>query len=112
MFNICDDYLSQEGNITDGTTVALYEVMFAGDGYEATHTLNIFGDMDSMNEAYSTEQDSDWFLFIEKLNQFIERLLLAGRAIHTFNMEGEAPIHHILQLNVDDLINLLKDGII
>ena len=42
---ICDDYLSQDGNVTEGTTVALYEVMFGGKGFEATHTLNIYGDM-------------------------------------------------------------------
>ena len=29
VFNICNDYLSQAGNVTEGTTVALYEVMFA-----------------------------------------------------------------------------------
>ena len=104
VFNICNDYLSQEGNVTEGTTVALYEIMFAGDGYEATHTLNIYGDMDSMNKAYSTEQDSDWFLFIEKLNQFIEPVAsLAGRAIKSYNdKDDSAPIHQLWVMNVSE----------
>ena len=96
VFNICNDYLSQKGNVTEGTTVALYEIMFAGDGYEATHTLNIYGDMDSMNKAYSTEQDSDWFLFIEKLNQFISPVAsLAGRAIKSYNADDDLSLIHI-----------------
>ena len=54
--------------------------MFAGDNNA------IFGDMDSMNKAYSTEQDSDWFLFIEKLNQFIDPNGLS---------DDSAPIHQL-----------------
>ena len=30
VLNICDEYLSQEANVTEGTTIALYEIMFAG----------------------------------------------------------------------------------
>tara|TARA_Y100000768_G_scaffold243030_2_gene184149 strand:+ start:4911 stop:5600 length:690 start_codon:yes stop_codon:yes gene_type:complete len=104
VFNICNDYLSQQGNVTEGTTVALYEVMFAGDGFEATHTLNIYGDMESMNRAYSNEQDSDWFLFIEKLNQFIDPVAsLAGRALKAYNEDDDSdPIHQLWIMNVSE----------
>ena len=101
---ICDDYLSQDGNVTEGTTVALYEVMFGGKGFEATHTLNIYGNMESMNNAYNNDQGADWLLFITQLNQFIEPVSsLAGRALKAYNADDDSdPIHQLWVMNVKD----------
>tara|TARA_B110000014_G_scaffold230032_1_gene191243 strand:- start:1196 stop:1882 length:687 start_codon:yes stop_codon:yes gene_type:complete len=110
VLNICDEYLSQEGNVTEGTTIALYEIMFAGKGFDATHTLNIYGDMESMNNGYNKAQKADWFLFLTQLNQFIEPVAsLAGRAIKAYNENDDSdPIHQLWLMNVSNSSKFLN----
>lgn len=110
VLNICDEYFSQEGNVTEGTTIALYEIMFAGKGFDATHTLNIYGDMESMNNGYNKAQKADWFLFLTQLNQFIEPVAsLAGRAIKAYNENDDSdPIHQLWLMNVSNSSKFLN----
>ena len=98
-----NNFLSKPGNLVDGVTVSLFEIMFASDDVEATHVIAFTGDPDAMNAMYSAGQNDEWQVMMGTFDQLTEsKGSAAGRSIHTFNMEGEGPIHHILQLNVDD----------
>ena len=98
-----DNYLSQPGNLVDGVTVSLFEIMFASDDNEATHVIAFTGNPDAMNAMYSAGQNDQWQVMMNTFDQLTEsKGSAAGRSIHTFNVEGEGPIHHILQLKVDE----------
>ena len=98
-----DNYLSQPGNLVDGVTVSLFEIMFASDDNEATHIIAFTGNPDAMNAMYSAGQNDQWQVMMSTFDQLTEsKGSAAGRSIHTFNVEAEGPIHHILQLNVKE----------
>ena len=74
---------------------------------EATHVIAFYPD--AMNAMYSAGQNDEWQVMMGTFDQLTEsKGSAAGRSIHTFNMEGEGPIHHILQLNVDDPGKMLQ----
>ena len=98
-----DNYLSQPGNLVDGVTVSLFEIMFASDDNEATHVIAFTGDPDAMNAMYSAGQNDQWQVMMNTFDQLTEsKGSAAGRSIHTFNVDAEGPMHHIIQLKVDE----------
>lgn len=98
-----DNYLSKPGNLVDGVTVSLFEIMFASDDNKATHVIAFTGNPDAMNAMYSAGQNDEWQVMMSTFDQLTESEGSgAGRSIHTFNTEAEGPIHHILQLKVEE----------
>ena len=49
-----DNYLSQPGNLVDGVTVSLFEIMFASDDNEATHIIAFTGNPDAVSYTHLT----------------------------------------------------------
>ena len=96
-----DKYLSKPGNLVDGVTVSLFEVMFANNDVDATHIISFTGSPDAMNAMYSSEQKDDWMVMMSTFDQLTESDgSAAGRSIHTFNSEASGPIHQIYMLDV------------
>ena len=98
-----DKYLSKPGNLVDGVTVSLFEIMFANNDVDATHVIAFTGSADAMNAQYATGLSDEWKVMMSTFDQLTESDgSAAGRSIHTINAEAEGPIQHIIQLKVDE----------
>lgn len=98
-----DKYLSKPGNLVEGVTVSLFEIMFASNDMDATHVIAFTGSADAMNAQYTRETGDDWKVMMSTFDQVTKSDgSAAGRSIHTINTDAEGPMQHIIQLKVDD----------
>jgi hypothetical protein len=71
IIQILDDYFSKPANIPTGITYNLYKMMFNGSS-DVTHTFQVIGTIDDINEISHFTRNADFSLMLEKIRNHMD----------------------------------------
>ena len=102
VIQILDDYFSNPENIPSGITYNLYRMMFNGSS-DVTHTFQVIGAIDDLNETSNFPRNADFSLMLEKIRNHMEpRGRYAGRGDISTGKPNQDNIEYLMLDHVEN----------